>query len=81
VHATGDGTVEVDAMNEDGKVLQSYVLTIESDEGDDAIPVTTLSQQYERKFEHRYRGLQLRFRLKGKGLVRIVGFAVIVTRN
>jgi hypothetical protein len=37
-----------------------------------------LNKQYERKFEHRYRGVKFRFTVKGSGLVRIVGFAVIV---
>jgi len=76
LQATGKGTVLVEAMNEEGKALQSW--TQQVGEGDDNLIDIPLSKQYERKFEHRYRGVRFRFTVKGKGLMKIIGFAVMV---
>jgi hypothetical protein len=51
---------------------------IEDGGADDKFPDVPLSRQYERKFEHRYRGVQFRFTTRGKGLLKIIGFAVTV---
>ena len=77
IHATGQGTIEVEAFNEEGRELDSLTVTIDEPQ-DDVFPDLPLSRQYTRKFEHRYRGVQLRFTLKGKGLCRIIGFAINV---
>jgi hypothetical protein len=76
LQATGNGTVLIEALNEEDKPLQSWTQKI--GEGDDNFIDMPLSRQYERKFEHRYRGVRFRFTVKGKGLMKIIGFAVMV---
>ncbi len=76
LQARGRGEILIEAFNEEGRALQSWNQTIES--GDDNFIDVPLSKQYERKFEHRYRGVRFRFTLKGKGLMKIIGFAVTV---
>jgi hypothetical protein len=51
---------------------------IDSTGSDDNFPDVPLQRQYERKFEHRYRGVQFKFTTRGKGLLKIIGFAVTV---
>lgn len=75
LHATGKGQVLVEAFDDEGRELNSFVLDIVQ-EGDDTFPDIPLSRQYERKFEHQYRGVRFRFTIKGTGLVRIIGFVV-----
>lgn len=76
LQATGSGSVTVEATDENGKFLQGW--TQEVGEGDDNFIDIPLSRQYERKFEHRYKGVRFRFTVKGKGLMKIIGFAVMV---
>lgn len=74
LQATGEGTIMVEAFDQDNKPLQSWeVSTGDSASSSDPIP---LSKQYERKFEHRFRGVRFRFTLKGKGLMKLIGFAL-----
>jgi hypothetical protein len=75
LHATGNGRITVEATDDDGRAINSFDLDIRQ-EGDDYFPGVPLSQQYERKFEHRYRGVRFRFTINGTGLVRIIGFVV-----
>lgn len=77
IQASGQGVIEVIPYNEEGRQLGSLLLPIEnvSDDGNREVP---LSQQYSRKFEHTYRGLRLVFKVRGTGVIRIVGFAVLV---
>ena len=78
LQATGKGELLVEAFDERGRYMSSMKFLIEDDGADDKIPDVPLSRQYERKFEHRYRGVQLRFTTSGKGLLKIIGFAVTV---
>lgn len=78
LQATGQGELQVEAFDERGRYLSSMQFLIEDDGADDKFPDVPLSRQYERKFEHRYRGVQFRFTTKGKGLLKIIGFAVTV---
>lgn len=78
LQATGRGELQVEAFDERGRYLSSLQFLIEDDGADDKFPDVPLSRQYERKFEHRYRGVQFRFTTKGKGLLKIIGFAVTV---
>jgi hypothetical protein len=78
LQATGKGELQVEAFDERGRYLSSMQFLIEEDGADDKFPDVPLSRQYERKFEHRYRGVQFRFTTRGKGLLKIIGFAVTV---
>jgi hypothetical protein len=75
IQAFGDGELRIDAQDENGRDLGSMAiqLTEADDNGRRSVP---LSAQYERPFEHRYRGLQLTFTYSGKGLFRIIGVAI-----
>ena len=78
LQAAGKGEIQVEAFDEKGRYLSSMQFSIEEDSKDDSFPDVPLYRQYERKFEHRYRGCQFRFTTKGSGLLKIIGFAVIV---
>lgn len=78
LQATGRGELQVEAFDERGRYLSAMQFLIEEDGADDKFPDVPLSRQYERKFEHRYRGVQFRFTTRGKGLLKIIGFAVTV---
>ena len=78
LHATGKGEVQVEAFDERGRYLSALQFLIEEDGADDKFPDVPLSRQYERRFEHRYRGVQFRFTTRGKGLLKIIGFAVTI---
>tara|TARA_B100000749_G_scaffold113073_1_gene86362 strand:+ start:6753 stop:8246 length:1494 start_codon:yes stop_codon:yes gene_type:complete len=78
LQATGKGEVQVEAFDERGRYLSALQFLIEEDGADDKFPDVPLSRQYERRFEHRYRGVQFRFTTRGKGLLKIIGFAVTI---
>ena len=78
LQATGKGELLVEAFDERGRYLSALQFLIEDGGADDKFPDVPLSRQYERKFEHRYRGVQFKFTTKGKGLLKIIGFAVTV---
>lgn len=78
LQATGKGELQVEAFDERGRYLSALQFLIEDGGADDKFPDVPLQRQYERKFEHRYRGVQFRFTTKGKGLLKIIGFAVQV---
>ena len=70
--------MQVEAFDERGRYLSALQFLIEEDGADDKFPDVPLSRQYERRFEHRYRGVQFRFTTRGKGLLKIIGFAVTI---
>ena len=78
LQATGKGELIVEAFDERGRYLSAMNFLIEGDGVDDKFPDVPLSRQYERKFEHRYRGVQFKLTTKGKGLLKVIGFAVTV---
>lgn len=78
LQATGKGELQVEAFDERGRYLSAMQFLIEDGGADDKFPDVPLSRQYERKFEHRYRGVQFRLTTRGKGLLKIIGFAVTV---
>ena len=81
LQATGKGEITVEAFDERGRYLSSMVFLIEEDGVDDKFPDVPLSRQYERKFEHRYRGVQFKLTTKGKDLLKVIGFAVTVRQG
>ena len=76
--ASGEGNVVIQAFTEEGRQIQEMAIKLEASEDDGTFLDVPLSKQYERKFEHIYRGVRFRFLLTGKGIVRITGFAVRV---
>tara|TARA_R110002153_G_scaffold186615_1_gene339712 strand:- start:934 stop:1551 length:618 start_codon:yes stop_codon:yes gene_type:complete len=78
LQATGKGELQIEAFDERGRYLSAMQFLIEGDGAENKFPDVPLNRQYERKFEHRYRGVQFRFTTKGKGLLKIIGFAVTV---
>ena len=78
LQATGTGTLQVEAFDERARPLSTMQFQIEDDGEDDNFYDVPLSRQYDRKFEHRYRGVQFKFTAKGSGLMKIIGFAVLV---
>lgn len=79
--ASGKGTIEMLAYDDSGRSLGSHSLEIEQEDDDDSFPDVALRRQYRVKFERRYRGLQLHFRVQGKGLIRISGIALIMAKE
>lgn len=78
IQARGKGTIMVEAFNEEGKPLQTWTVSVEPE--DDSFLDVPLSKQYERKFEHKYKGVRFRFTINGNGLMKIIGFAVTVRK-
>jgi hypothetical protein len=78
LQAQGSGTITMEAFDDIGRRIGSEVIEVEPGGTDDSFPDVPLKRQYERKFEHRYRGVQFRFTVKGSGLLKFIGFAVIV---
>ena len=81
LQATGKGELQVESFDERGRYLSAMQFLIEDGGADDKFPDVPLNRQYERKFEHRYRGVQFRFTTRGKGLLKIIGFAVTVRQG
>ena len=81
LQASGKGTIVMDAKDDAGRMIGS--LRFEVDDSDDnQFAGVPLSRQYERKWEHRYRGASYRFRTEGgSSLLRITGFAINVRQQ
>lgn len=77
IQASGNGDLQIEAANELGAIIGSFNLKINEDD-DGTFPDVPLTRQYEIPFERRYRGVQFKFRSTGKGLLRILGFAVVI---
>jgi len=80
IQASGKGNMIVNAFDDEGRDLGSFNLEIEETDDDNQFPDVALRRQYQVKFERRYRGLQLRFQVKSKGLFRLSGFAVVLRK-
>ena len=79
IQAAGKGTIEMDATDEDGRVLGSLLFEVNDTSDDNYMEDVPLSKQYERSWSHRYRAAQYRLKAKGGGgLLRIIGFAVTI---
>lgn len=78
ISASGKSHIEVSAFNDRGEDLGTLNLEVEETDDDDSFPDVALRRQYTVRFERRYRGLQLRFRVTGKGLFRLSGLALIL---
>jgi hypothetical protein len=78
MQAAGTGSILVESFNEENRPLSSWTVSVSGDDSQLDIP---LSKQYERKFEHRYKGVRFRFTITGDGLMRIIGFATVVRSN
>lgn len=77
IQAQGSGVLTIDAKDENGRDLASMTIDVTPGEVDDTfIADVPLSAQYERKFDVRFRGLQLKFTLQSSGLFRLVGFSL-----
>jgi hypothetical protein len=81
LQASGVGTVHIEAQNERGDVIGTLKIEIDDTTDDNYFNDVPLSQQYERKWQHRYRAAQYRFKIVGgSGLLRITGFAITVRK-
>lgn len=79
IQATGEGIIELDAIDLDGKLLGSLVIEVNNTLDDNHYEGVALSRQYERKWQHRYLAAQYRLKsIGGSGLFRIIGLAVTV---
>ena len=79
LQAAGKGLIEIDAQDDNGKVIGSMVIEVDDTADDNHFADVPLSRQYERKWTHRYRAAQYRVKTTGgSGLLRIIGFAVNV---
>jgi hypothetical protein len=81
LQATGKGTITVEAFDEEGRALSDMTFDIEPEVTDGTFSDVPLVAQYDRKFEHIYRGVQFRFKTNGVGLLKIIGFAVQVRKG
>jgi hypothetical protein len=79
LQAAGIGKIIVDAQDDTGRLIGSMVIEVNDTSDDNYFQDVPLSVQYERKWQHRYRAAQYRFRTEGgRGLLRIIGFAITV---
>jgi len=79
LQAAGIGKIIVDAQDDKGRLIGSMVIEVNDTSDDNYFQDVPLSVQYERKWQHRYRAAQYRFRTEGgRGLLRIIGFAITV---
>lgn len=82
LQASGTGTVRVEAFDEEGRELSAMDFDVErGGTEDDSFLDVPLTSQYDRKFEHRFRGVQFRFTASGTGLLKITGFAVLIRQE
>lgn len=81
IQAHGKGKITLEAFNDEGAPIGSDVFEVDDARDDNSFPDVPLSKQYERKWEHRYRGALYRMTIEGKGLLRVVGFAVVVRKE
>jgi hypothetical protein len=81
VQAAGKGELLIEAFNDRNQDLGT--LRVDLSDADDNVAFTSLplNQQYELKFDRRYRGLRLRFTATGVGLFRLSGFAVVLRKQ
>mgnify|MGYP006403317707 CR=1 FL=1 len=80
IQATGEGEVEVEAFDDAGKILSTHIFQIQDGAVEGEFPDVPLSRQFNRKLEHRYRGIQLKMTMKGKGLIQILGVAINIKK-
>lgn len=73
--ASGPGELQVTALNEEDDILGSWNMEV-SGEDDGTFFGVPLFNQYQRKFDARFRGVKFRFETESKGLVRIVGIMI-----
>jgi hypothetical protein len=79
IQAAGKGFLVLDAVDDQGRQIGSMEFEVTDDPDDNHFFGVPLSRQYERKWQHRYRGAQYRIRSKGgDGLLRLIGLAVNV---
>ena len=81
IQAHGQGCITLDAYDDENNLIGSDVFEIDDTKDDNKFPDVPLSLQYERKWEQRYRGCRYRLTVDGKGLLRIVGFAVVIKKE
>lgn len=78
IQAAGIGNVTMRGIDEDGNVFGTLTFEV-NDTDDNNFTDVPLSQQYERKWSHRYRAARYEFTTEGGGgILRIIGFAVNV---
>lgn len=80
IQATGKGQIQVEAFDDGGRVLSTHIFQIEDDLVAGEFPDIPLNRQFNRKLEHRYRGIQLKITIKGKGLIQILGVAINIKK-
>jgi len=83
VQAAGSGVVTIRAVDDTNRDMATLSFEITEDSVDDSFMDVPLSQQYTRKFEHQYLGVQFYITLAptGPGPMRITGFAVGVKKE
>lgn len=79
LQAHGEGDVVIQAFDEQGRELSAIKVRLE-DESTITFPDVPISRQYERKFEHRYRGVQFKISSTTSGKVKIYSFGVSVRK-
>ena len=80
IQAIGKGEIEVEAFDDSGRQLSTHKFQIQDDLVDGEFPDVPLNRQFNRKLEHRYRGIQLRITITGKGLIQILGIAINIKK-
>jgi len=75
----GKGKVSVEAQDDKGRLIGTMFMEVDDTSDDNYFQDVPLSRQYERKWQHRYRAAQYKFKTEGgDGLLRLIGFAVVV---
>ena len=80
IQATGEGEIQVEAFDDGGRILSTHNFQIQDDLVAGEFPDVPLNRQFNRKLEHRYRGIQLKITIKGKGLIQILGVAINIKK-
>jgi hypothetical protein len=81
LQATGQGEIIIEAFDEKNRSLWAKTVALDEEGVDGNFSAVALPEQYEIPFEHQYRGVWLRFTGKSKGIIKIIGFAVIVRKE
>ena len=77
IQAAGKGVLQVEAQDLNGRELGSMMIEVDDQPDDNFFRDVPLSKQYERKWNHRYKAAQYKFKsVGGTGLLRLIGFAV-----
>lgn len=76
LQAAGQGSIDIEAYNDTEKLIWSRTVEVDGQDNDNLFEDVPLFQSYDMPFQHRYRGVRLRFNIRSAGTIRLFGFAI-----